>query len=429
MLPFCFFALLLLKGSDSCRRSGGGEILNVTPANSTHIHISWEGVFESCSDANVEEVYVRKYGGQTLYAKYSDKRVQVELSPCLHHRMMVTLDLGKRRDLSSDSVIYNELKYETKYSSYKTLYAGSLNKEIVQKTCMEKTNMILTIPDVPLSLTKCIVEKEIRSSIILGQSLRIRFVIVNPENEHQFINVEADVDKLDFCQDENPTERNKENSTERGQESVTERKMENTTERGEETATEKGEGITSERGKENTTERGKENTIERVKEEIITETDAKENRAETEAQGFFIFIGLASIPVTFTLVGLIYLCRTQFKRQRKCCSLCVSLEKKDDNPDYGTYYNPDGERWQDVMEVSLKINTSPTSQYQVKKAVDLHIFTSFINTQFIKRAMKYDKLYKMIQVSDSNPVYGGSLYDNMESNLGTRVHDNNPLYA
>ena len=285
MLSLCLIVLLLLKGSESCRLSDEGEAPKITPANSNHIQISWEGVFEGCSDTNVKEVYVQKYGGQTLRmdgAKYSHKRALVKLSPCLQHRMMVTLALGNNRYLPTpNSAIYNEVSYEAKYNDYKTLYAGLLDKEVVQKTCMEKTNMVVTIPEPPPGLTKCIVEKEIiSSSIILGQSWRIRFVIVNPENEHQFINVEADVDKLDFCQDENPTGRDEDNSRERGQESVTERKMENTTERGKENATEKGEGITSERGEENTSKRGKEITKERNE-----ENDTERGNRDTTERG------------------------------------------------------------------------------------------------------------------------------------------------
>ena len=142
--------------------------------------------------------------------KFSDKRAYLELSPCLQHKIRVTLltvNVGGVPFCQSKFTIYNELKYEAKYSWYKILYAGLLNKEVVQKTCLQKTNMTGTIPEVPPGLTKCIGEKEIRSSIILGQSLRVRFVIVNPENEDQFIDVDADVDKLDFCLDENSTEK------------------------------------------------------------------------------------------------------------------------------------------------------------------------------------------------------------------------------
>ena len=47
-------------------------------------------------------------------------------------------------------------------------------------------------------------------------------------------------------------------------------------------------------------------------------------------------MGLASIPVAFTLVGLVYMCWTM-----KCCDLksrCRNVEKEDGfNPVYGTY--------------------------------------------------------------------------------------------
>ena len=45
--------------------------------------------------------------------------------------------------------------------------------------------------------------------------------------------------------------------------------------------------------------------------------------------------------------------RTNCKIRQKCCKCCVDLEKEDKNLDYGTYYYADGERRQDVMEVTL----------------------------------------------------------------------------
>ena len=62
--------------------------------------------------------------------------------------------------------------------------------------------------------------------------------------------------------------------------------------------------------------------------------------SDSESVGFHIFLGLASIPVALTLVGLVYLCWT-----RACCNLkskcrvwCKrTVEKEDINNDYGTY--------------------------------------------------------------------------------------------
>jgi len=66
--------------------------------------------------------------------------------------------------------------------------------------------------------------------------------------------------------------------------------------------------------------------------------------------GFYFLI---SIPVAFTIFGLGYMIRTNCKIRQKCCKCCVNLEKEDENLDYGTYYDADGERRQDVMENNL----------------------------------------------------------------------------
>ena len=72
-----------------------------------------------------------------------------------------------------------------------------------------------------------------------------------------------------------------------------------------------------------------------------------------------VYYTLISIPVLFTIVGLVYMIRTNCVPavREKCCNrCCVDLEKKDVNPDYGNYYYyADGERRQDVMEVTFDI--------------------------------------------------------------------------
>ena len=62
---------------------------------------------------------------------------------------------------------------------------------------------------------------------------------------------------------------------------------------------------------------------------------------------------LILIPVAFTIFGLIYMCRTNCEIRKTCCRCCIDLEKTDTNLDYGDYYYEDGERRQDVMEVTF----------------------------------------------------------------------------
>ena len=77
--------------------------------------------------------------------------------------------------------------------------------------------------------------------------------------------------------------------------------------------------------------------------------ETKKTREDVNPIVFYI---LVSIPGVFFLVGFIYMCRTLClpALKEKCC---IELEKKDDNPDYGTYYYSDGDKRQDIMEVTL----------------------------------------------------------------------------
>jgi len=106
--------------------------------------------------------------------------------------------------------------------------------------------------------------------------------------------------------------------------------------------------------------------------------------SEPESSGFNIFLGLAAIPVTFTLIGLAYMCWQRCGVRCECCASCKDLEKRDVNDIYGTYARGcDGE-----------------GEYG-----------------------DGDKVY----VNHSNPEYQS--YDYMESDLDNTMRDNNSQYS
>ena len=81
---------------------------------------------------------------------------------------------------------------------------------------------------------------------------------------------------------------------------------------------------------------------------------------------------LISIPIAFTIFGLIYMCRTNILTRKNCdeiqktfCPCCVDLTKTDVNLDYGQYYDCDGTRMENVMEVNfdLHLKSSLTNVY------------------------------------------------------------------
>ena len=54
---------------------------------------------------------------------------------------------------------------------------------------------------------------------------------------------------------------------------------------------------------------------------------------------FQILLGLASIPVALTIIGVIYMCKTKcsLKPNCRCCALSQDVQKEDINDTYGTY--------------------------------------------------------------------------------------------
>jgi len=111
--------------------------------------------------------------------------------------------------------------------------------------------------------------------------------------------------------------------------------------------------------------------------ELEAKEDIGAGELDASSIGLFIFIGLASIPVTMTIGGLLFMCKTNCELQ--CCCTCKNLEKRDVNLIYGQYYYPDGRRMATEMEVK-----------------------------------------------DRNPYYATL---NMDGNMDTRVVDNNPGYG
>ena len=150
------FFLQKSSASESCKLSG--EDPKITPVNSTHIFISWDKVFLDMSNKNVKrtQVVIRGSPNQINHdANFNDKRVCLKLNPCLQlGKIMISLDLGNDDFCQSNFAKYNEVKHERRHEWYKTLYAGLLNEEVAQKTCLEKINSTVIIPETPPGLTE-----------------------------------------------------------------------------------------------------------------------------------------------------------------------------------------------------------------------------------------------------------------------------------
>ena len=68
--------------------------------------------------------------------------------------------------------------------------------------------------------------------------------------------------------------------------------------------------------------------------------------------GFYIFIAMVCFVVILTIIGCVHMIRHNCHCRVQCCFTCKEEEKEDINLDYGTYYSQDGERRDNIMEVS-----------------------------------------------------------------------------
>ena len=68
--------------------------------------------------------------------------------------------------------------------------------------------------------------------------------------------------------------------------------------------------------------------------------------------GFYIFIAMVCFVVILTIIGCVHMIRHNCHCRVQCCFTCKEEEKEDVNLDYGTYYSQDGERRDNIMEVS-----------------------------------------------------------------------------
>ena len=171
--------------------------------------------------------------------------------------------------------------------------------------------------------------------------------------------------------------------------------------------------------------------------------------SSTESTSFFIFIGMVSIVVFMTIGGLAFMCKTS--REFQCCCKCKNLDKTDgtlssivlslnqlskqeqafklkeatggqrrmetdENLIYGDYYT-DGGRMATEMEVTFEFSFPKNCIVQ-----GIVLLEFWAGTE----KWKLDCSILMFQAEDTNPYYD-SVY--MESNMDTRVKDNNPVYG
>merc|ERR1712037_1050817 len=130
------------------------EVPKVTVANSTHLKVSWHGLFRGCTAdvvknmvTVVEHIAAQNTDTQkTIIVDFEEKEGLLPLNPCLQYKIYLRLN-------GNDGVSYRDSKH-VKYNDVSklnvaSLYGGLLEDEKFMKTVCLKEEGVITIPHPP----------------------------------------------------------------------------------------------------------------------------------------------------------------------------------------------------------------------------------------------------------------------------------------
>jgi len=181
----------------------------VTVANSTHLNVSWHGLFTGCTSYDIVSTTVEiehetadaTDTSQTFPADFETKEALVELNPCLGYKIYIRIhsnDGVSQRD--STIIKYNDMTR----LNIEQLYGGMLEKEFVKEICLKKVapRGLIWIPKPPKSVSKCILttgyqdNKEFEAP---GQSHFVLLEVLSPNGHKQPMEITAMVNKIEMC--------------------------------------------------------------------------------------------------------------------------------------------------------------------------------------------------------------------------------------
>ena len=183
------------------------KVPKVTVANSTHLRVTWQGLFSGCHKSDVLSMMAVS-SHKTLQGKLStmthvdldfEKEVGfLALNPCLEHE--VYLSLRSHNEVSyrySEKVKYNDVSRP----NIASLYGRLLPKEKFMENVCLKEEGVVTFPEPPEAISKCILTRgDLRwpEFTALGQGHSVPMKILHPTKETEW-EITAPVNRIIDC--------------------------------------------------------------------------------------------------------------------------------------------------------------------------------------------------------------------------------------
>ena len=201
IIPFALLVSMVnssntnLRNAEDCRP--GVFEPTVTIANSSHLLVGWEGVFQGCSSRKLRLVLD---GKKEIIVPVMKMAIALPADVCLKHEVTLKLD---HTDLSyKQKILYNENTFEM----LNQRRYGGLLKDVMHTLCInEQTdNGTLVTLQIPEEIQRCIRsgnEAQVEEAKHVWEPDFIRMEIINPEvaSENITIDIELIKQHLEEC--------------------------------------------------------------------------------------------------------------------------------------------------------------------------------------------------------------------------------------
>ena len=179
----------------------------MTVSNSTHLRVSWNGLFTGCTSQDVgflimlavpeqsSNSYDLSDSSKTFSAEFERREALVALDPCLSYQIYIRIFSNGGGSFRESKIIkYNDMSQQAHF------YGGML-KEFLEKICLKNEEGVIRIGDPPEAVSKCILTRgeQVNDALTApGQSIQIQLTILNPTNREP-LNITANLNGIDRC--------------------------------------------------------------------------------------------------------------------------------------------------------------------------------------------------------------------------------------
>ena len=211
MLTFVKFVLVMtfaLQCQGFCGKDDHyTKVPKVKVANSTHLKVSWHGLFSGCHKSDILKMsavstHTPLQGKLSIITHsgldFDDKEGYLALNPCLEHEVYLELASYNRQSYRmSKKVKYNDVSRPDIVSLYGRLLP---EENFMENVCLKEKGMI-TFPDPPKAISKCILTRgDLRwpEFTYIGQKGFVPMKILHPTNQTE-LEITAQVNRIIDC--------------------------------------------------------------------------------------------------------------------------------------------------------------------------------------------------------------------------------------